>query len=413
MLWLRLLFESFAFAWSAIVTNRLRTFLSLLGVMVGIFMITAVFAVVDSLEDGLKSTFNMLDDEVLFIQKWPWAFDEDYPWWKYVQRREVSLNDAALLEERLTQAKEVVFQAKTMLAVESSNSRLDGVGIVAVSQGYDDVIALDIAAGRYFSPMEVASGRAVAIIGHDVAVELTGDADAVGEVIETKGQRLEVVGVFAKQGASAINDGFDRAALVPAKFGHRIMDYGMGTSIMVKPVEGVTTEALSDEIVQQFRSVRRLRPREEDDFSINQIDMLTSILDSIFQQVEYGGWFIGIFAILVGCFSIANIMFVSVRERTRIIGVQKAIGAKSNFIMLQFLFEAVALCVIGALFALIAIEAIVLAVNAVDVGFLLQVRPSRIIIALSVAVASGLIAGLAPARRAAEMEPVEAMRTTG
>ena len=159
MLWLRLLFESFAFAWSAIVTNRLRTFLSLLGVMVGIFMITAVFAVVDSLEDGLKSTFNMLDDEVLFIQKWPWAFAEDYPWWKYVQRREVSLNDAALLEERLTQAKEVVFQAKTMLAVESSNSRLDGVGIVAVSQGYDDVIALDIAAGRYFSPMEVASGR--------------------------------------------------------------------------------------------------------------------------------------------------------------------------------------------------------------------------------------------------------------
>jgi putative ABC transport system permease protein len=413
MLWLRLLFESFAFAWSAIVTNRLRTFLSLLGVMVGIFMITAVFAVVDSLEDGLKSTFNMLDDEVLFIQKWPWAFDEEYPWWKYVQRREVSLNDADLLEERLTLAKDVVFQAKTSLAVESQNSRMDGVFIAAVSEGYNDVIALNIANGRYFSPMEVQAGRAVAIIGYDVAVELTGDADAVGQMLDVKGQRLEVVGVFAKEGASAINEGFDRAALVPAKFGHRIMDYGMGTQIMVKPKEGVTTAALSDEIVQQFRSVRRLRPREEDDFSINQIDMLTTILDSIFQQVEYGGWFIGIFAILVGCFSIANIMFVSVRERTRIIGVQKAIGAKSNFIMLQFLFEAVALCVIGALFALVAIESIVIVVNAIDIGFVMNVRPSRVIVALSVAVASGLIAGLAPARRAAEMEPVEAMRTTG
>jgi putative ABC transport system permease protein len=411
MLWFRLLFESFAFAWSAIVTNRLRTFLSLLGVMVGIFMITAVFAVVDSLEDGLKSTFNMLDDEVLFIQKWPWAFDEEYPWWKYVQRREVSLNDADVLEERLTLAKDVVFQAKTSLAVESQNSRMDGVFIAAVSEGYNDVIALNIATGRYFSPMEVQSGRAVAIIGHDVAVELTGDASAVGQFLDVKGQRLEVVGIFAKEGASAINEGFDRAALVPAKFGHRIMDYGMGTQIMVKPKEGVTTEALSDEIVQQFRSVRRLRPREDDDFSINQIDMLTSILDSIFQQVEYGGWFIGIFAILVGCFSIANIMFVSVRERTKIIGVQKAIGAKSTFILLQFLFEAVALCVIGALFALVAIEAIVIAVNAVDIGFALHVRPSRVLVALTVAVASGLIAGLAPARRAAEMEPVEAMRT--
>jgi putative ABC transport system permease protein len=189
------------------------------------------------------------------------------------------------------------------------------------------------------------------------------------------------------------------------------MNYSEGTSIMVKPKEGVSSVELSDELIQQFRSIRRLRPLEEDDFSINQIGMLTSILDAIFVQVEYGGWFIGIFAILVGCFSIANIMFVSVRERTRIIGVQKAIGAKSTFILTQFLFEAVALCLFGALFALLAIEGIVVLVNVLDVGIELKVRPSRIVIALSVAVASGLLAGLAPARKAARMEPVEAMRT--
>ena len=148
MLWLRLLGESFAFAWSAIVTNRLRTFLSLLGVMVGIFMITAVFAVVDSLEDGLKSTFNILDDEVLFIQKWPWTFGEDYPWWKYVQRREVSLSDMDMLANRLELAQDVVFQAKAGLPLESQNSRMEGVGVAAVSDGYEDVIALDIAKGR-------------------------------------------------------------------------------------------------------------------------------------------------------------------------------------------------------------------------------------------------------------------------
>ena len=182
---------------------------------------------------------------------------------------------------------------------------------------------------------------------------------------------------------------------------------------MVKPKDGVSTAELSDEIVQHFRSVRRLRPREEDDFSINQIDMLTSILDNIFAQVEYGGWFIGIFAILVGCFSIANIMFVSVRERTKIIGVQKAIGAKSSFIMLQFLFEAIALCVIGALVALLTIQLIVLILNQVDIGFVLNVHFSRIAIALAVAVTSGLVAGLAPAKRAAQMEPVDAMRSNG
>jgi putative ABC transport system permease protein len=413
MLWFRLLGESFAFAWSAIVTNRLRTFLSLLGVMVGIFMITAVFAVVDSLEDGLKSTFNILDDEVLFIQKWPWTFGEDYPWWKYVQRREVSLSDMEMLADRLELAQDVVFQAKAGLPLESQNSRMEVVGVAAVSDGYEDVIALDIAEGRYFSPMEVAGGRSVAVVGYDVALELTGKDDPLGESIETRGQRMEIVGVFAKQGASMINDGFDRAIVIPAKFGHRIMGYGQGTQIMVKPKEGVSTDELSDEIVQQFRSVRRLRPKEEEDFSINQIGMLTSILDSIFQQVEYGGWFIGIFAILVGCFSVANIMFVSVRERTKIIGIQKAIGAKSTFILMQFLFEAVALCVIGALCALLAIEGIVALINAIDIGFVMVVRPSRIAIALSVAVTSGLLAGLAPAQKAARMEPVEAMRSNG
>jgi putative ABC transport system permease protein len=318
-----------------------------------------------------------------------------------------------LLDGRLNLAQDVVFQAKTSLPLESKNSRMEGVGVAAVSEGYEDVIALDIARGRYFSPMEVAGGRSVTVVGHDVAMELTGKADPLGESIEAKGQRLQIVGVFAKQGASIVNDGFDRAILIPAKFGHRIMDYGQSTQIMVKPKEGISTAELSDEIVQQFRSVRRLRPAEEADFSINQIGMLTSILDSIFQQVEYGGWFIGIFAILVGCFSVANIMFVSVRERTRIIGVQKAIGAKSTFILMQFLFEAVALCVIGALFALLAIEGIVTIVNAIDIGFLMVVRPSRIIIALVVAISSGLLAGLAPAQKAARMEPVEAMRSNG
>jgi putative ABC transport system permease protein len=223
--------------------------------------------------------------------------------------------------------------------------------------------------------------------------------------------RIEIIGVFAQQGTSLLSDGMDRVVMVPAGFATRLMDIDeAGGSILVKAGSGVALDALRDEITQQYRQVRGVRPLEEDDFSINQVDMISSLLDEIFGQVEVGGWFIGIFAILVGCFSIANIMFVSVRERTRIIGVQKAIGAKSSFILMQFLFEAVALCLFGALFALAGVGLLVLGVNAMDLGMELHIRPERILLALGVAVASGLLAGLAPAQQAARMQPVEAMR---
>ncbi len=411
MLWLRLLRESFLFAWAAIWANKLRTFLSLLGVMVGIFMISAVFAVVDSLEDNLKDTFNMLDEDVLFVQKWPWATGGDYPWWKYMSRQEPSLGDAEKLGERLNLASAVAYQTGGSFTFEAGNNIMQGGQFGAVTHDYNRVVTLDIDAGRYFSELESQAGRPVVMIGHEVAMQLFGQHDAVGKRFEVKGQRLEVIGVFAQQGASVVSDGFDKLVMAPVGFGQRLINLSRADgSILVKARPGVSLDALRDEIVQSYRPIRGLRPAEEDDFSINQMDMLTAIIETIFDQVELGGWFIAIFAILVGCFSVANIMFVSVRERTRIIGVQKAIGAKRSFIMTQFLFEAVALCIFGALFALAAIELLVLVVNGLDLGFVLGIRPGRILVALSVAVASGLIAGLAPASRAARMEPVEAMR---
>jgi putative ABC transport system permease protein len=202
--------------------------------------------------------------------------------------------------------------------------------------------------------------------------------------------------------------------IVPATFGPRLFDINSseGNTIMVKAKAGVEIAALKDEIIQQFRSVRRVRPSDVDDFSINQIDMLTGMITSIFSQVELGGWFIAIFAILVGCFSIANIMFVSVQERTRIIGIQKALGAKSNFILIQFLFEAIALCVFGAVLALIALQFLLFLINLADLGMNLTVGLDRVLLAFTIAIVSGLIAGIAPAMSAAKMPPVDAMRST-
>lgn len=414
MMWLRLFRESLAFAWSAIVMNKLRTFLSLLGVMVGIFVISAVFAVVDSMEDNLMESFDMLDDDVFFIQKWPWSFGEDYPWWKYVQRREPSIRDYKELESRLNLAEAVAFQMKGMYSIKAGDNMMLNIPLAAVSHNYHEVISLNLGSGRLFNESESASGAPVAVIGNDVAEKLFGKVEALGKKLKVKGIRLEVIGILEKEGASIVSTGLDEFVMVPARLGPKFFDVhsSEGNSIFVKCKKGVEMAVLKDEIIQQFRSIRRVRPNDEDDFAVNQIDMLIGIITAIFTQVELGGWFIAIFAILVGCFSIANIMFVSVRERTRIIGIQKALGAKSSFILIQFLFESVALCVFGAILALIAIQILISLINYAGLGLNLSVSIYRVGVAMSIAVVSGLVSGIVPALKAANMPPVDAMRST-
>ena len=414
MLWLRIFGESLAFAWQAILVNRLRTLLSLLGVMVGIFVISAVFTVVDSLESELRDTFNMLDDDVLFVTKWPWSSGGDYPWWKYVQRRPPTERDLDLLMPRLTLAEAGMFQTKAFLAAEAGNNSMPNVVVGAGSHDYDKVISLNIEHGRYFTPSESAAGRPVAVIGFQIAMQLFGKHDAVGQTLKVRGQRIDVIGVLAEEGESIVSTGLDEFMLLPSAFASRVFEGRSddNAQIAIKAKSGVELAALEDELVQQLRAVRRVRPGRDNDFSVNRMEMLTSILDAIFRNLATGGWFIAIFAILVGCFSIANIMFVSVRERTKIIGVQKAIGAKNTFILIQFLFEAVTLCVFGAVLAIVAIQVLVWAVNVADVGLTLHLAPHRVLLSLGVAVTSGLLAGVAPARQAANLPPVEAMRAS-
>jgi putative ABC transport system permease protein len=413
MMWLTLFRESIRFAWSAIVVNRLRTLLSLLGVMVGIFLITAVFSVVDSLEDNLMDTFSMLDEDVLFVQKWPWGMGGEYPWWDYLRRPQPSLEEMEMLAERMTLHEAIAYQVGDQMDAEAGNNRFSGAQVAGVTEAYPDVVGMDLAEGRVITELESVAGSAVALIGHKVAMGLFGRANVLGKRFKLRGKRLEVIGVFEEEGSSVISDGFDQVVMVPATFASRIIDLNSADgSIMVKASEGVSNEMLRDHIIEHFRPVRGLRPAEGDDFSVNELSALTGIIETIFVQVGYGSWFIGIFAILVGCFSIANIMFVSVRERTRFIGIQKAIGAKSTFILIQFLFEAIFLCVLGALIALGFIQLLLWGVNAMDLGLVMGMRPSRVAIAIIVAVASGLIAGIAPALKASRMPPVEAMRAS-
>ena len=409
----RLFVESFAQAWQSLVTNRLRTLLSLLGVMIGIFMITAVFTVSDSLEENIKGIFSSIRSDVLFVEKMPWTFSPDYPWWKYGLRQDPTLEDAEILSERLPSARSVAFQTGNLTTLKRGSSSYGGARLGAVTLNYFDAIELNIEEGRFFTEREMQAAVPVAILGRDVVNRLFPGEDPIGKSLTLEGRKLKVVGTLAREGTSLVGEGTDDLALIPVTFGRQLMNFrGLKTSILIRAREGVDLETLKGEVIAAYRPLRRLHPRDESDFAVNEVEMLTSFIDKIFGQLETGVWFIGVFAILIGCFSVANIMFVSVRERTPLIGVQKALGAKSAFVLAQFLIEAVALCIMGALLALITLALLVFLVNsALSEGLSLVFGLNRFLLGLGIAVLSGVVSGLAPAMQAARMDPVEAMRT--
>ena len=408
----RLFVESFIQVWQALVTNRLRTLLSLLGVMIGIFMITAVFAVSDSLEENLKGIFSSVRSDVLFVEKMPWTFSSNYPWWKYALRKDPTLEDAEMLAERLPSARSVAFQTGNMATIERGSSRFEGARMAAVTLDYFDAIELDIEDGRFFTEREMLASTPVAIVGREIVNRLFPEGNALGGMCSLDGRKVRIIGVLAQEGTSIVGEGTDDLILIPVTFGRQMANFrALKSSILIRAREGVDLETLRGEVIAAYRPIRRLHPRDESDFAVNEVEMLTAFIDTLFGRVEYGVWFIGAFAILIGCFSVANIMFVSVKERTPLIGVQKALGAKRSFVLAQFLTEAVALCIIGALLALFAVGLMVFVVNNVlSEGLSLVFGLDRFLLGLGIAVVSGVIAGLAPALQAARMDPVEAMR---
>lgn len=414
LIYLRLIKESLLFAWQAIVVNKLRTLLSLLGVTVGIFSIITVLTLVDTMEHGLKDSFDMLADDVLFVQRMPWGPDEDgeYKWWEYFQRRQPSLKNMEELRDRIESAQAISFQANGVQNASFLNNVVDQVYITAVSSQYDEVIKVDIQEGRYLLPSEADHGKNVVVIGADVATVLFGNESPINQPIKLGKHKAYVVGVFKKEGASLLGNGFDQAAVVPFLFGAKMIDVkNTDTSIIVKAKEGVTNNELKDEIVGDFRSIRRLRPGDDNDFAVNESSMIASFIDSIFGTVNVVGWLIGIFSIIVGGFSIANIMFVSVKERTNIIGIQKALGAKNFFILLQFLFESVALCLFGGLGGLLLIVAGVGIANAILDSFSIGLYMSNFVIGILISVVIGILSGLIPAIFASSLNPVDAIRS--
>jgi putative ABC transport system permease protein len=411
-LFLRLIRESYLFAFQAIVVNKLRTFLSLLGITIGIFAVITVFTIVDSMEITIRKNIESLGNNVMFIQKWPWAFGGDYPWWKYLNRPLPTTAEMNEVVKRSNGIEAATFMLSATKTVKHLDRSLDGVEVLSVSQDYDKVWTLNLSDGRYFTPNESSGGKNVAVIGSNIAESLFENTDPIGKQIKIFGRNLEVIGVVKKVGKDLFGGGTDNQILIPINWARNVLDVKSEMyqpCIIVKAKPLYSNAEVKDELTGVMRSIRKLKPRAEDDFAINETDILTKGFESIFSVLSIAGWIIGGFSLLVGGFGIANIMFVSVRERTNIIGIQKSLGAKKYFILFEFLFEAIILCLIGGAFGLLLVYlGTVIVATAFDME--LTLTASNIMLGVFVSATIGLISGYIPAYMASKLDPVVAIR---
>ncbi|VXD19852.1 putative ABC transport system permease protein [Marinoscillum sp. 108] len=396
--------------------NILRTTLSLLGVTIGIFAIIAVFTLVDSLERSIKDSLNFLGTNNINVEKWPYGFGGGpYPWWKYMQRPYPTYDEYKFLRDNVKNAQGMsIFTVRGGVTAKYESSSSVDLDLLGVVHGHKDVYEIPIEKGRYFTPQEAEAGRNVVILGFRSVKELFPNQSPIGKSIKIKGLKYHVIGVIKEEG-----DGFlgapsnDENIYMPYRSFLKIyysgQRSGVESHITVKGLDkDIGLVELEAELRGLMRKKRSLKPKEEDTFALNRPEAIANFIGSTFDVIGLAGWVIGGFSILVGGFGIANIMFVSVRERTHIIGIQKSLGAKNYFILFQFLFESVFLSVIGGGVGIL----LVWLLSFVSLGSLdLVLSLSNIVLGLGVSAIIGMASGIIPAAMAARLDPVIAIRS--
>jgi putative ABC transport system permease protein len=413
LVYLRLLKESFGFALNALRNNKLRTLLSLLGVTIGIFSIIAVLAAVDSLDRKIKKDLSSLDKNTIYLMRFSFGPSE-IPQWKREQFPNVKYDEYEFLKSSMNDVNQMAFQFfVNRESIKYQSATVSDINVVPVSHEFIEIEGLEFDEGRFYNESESNSGSAVIVLGNEIASGLFEGVNPIGKNIRLYGQRFTVIGVLKKQGAGIFGDSNDTSIFIPVNFLRRM--YGDNNDaltpvILIKPEKGVDMDAFKAELTQKLRNYRGMKTDEINNFFINVLSGFTDLIDGIVGQMNVVGWIISGFSLLVGGFGIANIMFVSVKERTNLIGIQKSLGAKNRFILFQFLFEAVILSVIGGVVGLLLVWIISLILTkALDFEFVLSA--SNVLLGTSLAAIIGLISGILPAITASKLDPVEAIRT--
>jgi putative ABC transport system permease protein len=363
------------------------------------------------MEKSIRDSISTLGDNVVYVEKFPWSFDPNLAWWDIIKWPAITTNDYDAILRKSTKTASACFAVSQPKQIKYRKNVASDVTIDAVSFEFENVRSFEIEKGRYFSPFEASSGKNVALIGSVIAEKLFENEDPIGKQITIGGFKTNVIGVFNKEGQGGISESLDEKTVIPVNFGRSFINLrnrNIQTQLIIKAKPGVAVQELSDETTMILRAARRLQPAEISNFSVNQTSLLSQGFDAVFAGINIGGWVIGGFAILVGGFGIANIMFVSVRERTNIIGIQKALGAKRAFILQQFLVESVLLSVFGGLLGVLMIFIATLVINYFyDLNMYLTM--ANMFLAIFISGIIGIVAGYAPAYSAAKMNPVEAI----
>ncbi len=412
---LEIVSSSFKMAVQELWKNKLRTFLSLFGVTIGIFCIIGVLATVNSLEQNIQNEVKSLGTNTIYIDKWDYSAGggPNYPWWKYVNRPSPKYEEMKQIKERTPSAKFVAFEINVKDFVDFEDNRLTGVNIYGISEDFREIQPMDIAHGRFLSDAEFSQGSAVAVIGNEVAEKLFGTAErALGKQVSSRGKKMIVTGVIKKQGSTMIGGWqFDQSIVLSYRFARNLMDEKRADPvILVQGLDDLSSKALKNDLTGTMRALHKLPPTKEEDFALNDINDFSDAISSAFSSLNIGGWAIAALSLIVGMFGVANIMFVSVRERTSQIGLKKAVGAKSRVILAEFLLESAFLCIIGGMIGLTMVFLLTkVLTNALN--FPVFISTSNMFLAIIICIIVGVMAGFIPARQAARMDPVEAIRS--
>jgi putative ABC transport system permease protein len=411
--------ESLRFAINSLRANRLRSFLSLLGITIGIFIIISVFTTIDSLERSIKSNVASLGNDIIYVQKWPWGPEEgdEYQWWRYLGRPNPSYLEYKQVKNRVSSAAAVAFVLfiGNKTAKYESNS-VQEITAFAVTREYDECRVFVFEEGRFFSDSEMDRGTPSVILGYDLAKALFGNKSAVGKKVDLLDRKLTVIGVMKLEGESIINTSMDNNAVISYNFARNIVNKRVerhNPSIMVKSLSEELLSESQYELTGIMRSLRRLKPKDNNNFALNKTSIINNQLEGLFDFIGIVGAIIGAFSVFVGGIGVANIMFVSVKERTSLIGIQKSLGAKSYFILFQFLFEAILLSLIGGLTGILLVYIISVVVSANMESLTIILTTGNIITGLLISTLIGVFSGILPALQASRMNPVDAIRSNG
>jgi len=410
---LSILWTSFKMALQELKVNKLRTFLSLFGITIGIFCIIGVLATVDSLEQKVQNDIKALGTNTIYIDKWNYGGGPDNPWWKYMKRPVPKFEEIKMIKEKSQLYSYAAMMVENSVNASYLDNTLSGVNIYGVSEEFNKIQTIDIENGRYLNDAEFAYGTPSVLIGNKVGEELFGKPEkGIGREISYGGRRLNVVGVIKKQGQS-FGPGFDYDKCIMVTYRYFATQYNpdlYSPKLLVQGKDNIPSTALQEELNGIMRQIRKLSPTQEDDFSCNDIAAFSETIKGFFGKVSAGGWAIAGLSLIVGAFGVANIMFVTVRERTSQIGLKKAIGAKKGTILTEFLIESAFLCIIGGLLGLFFVWLLAFGLTSV-LPFPIFISANIITLAMSICIGLGIVSGIIPAFIAAKMDPVVAIRT--